>query len=676
MVGSDEESWLPRGWALVVVLVAGLAFWLPALAKAGGFPAPLDDVYIYYGFARSTAEGAPLAWLPENGVSSGATSVLYPLVLAPLWLIGLRGSWLGVGAALLAILCLADFAYNLGSVVVDARRRPMARLLAPLFVVACPLLDWSLFSGMETALFAAVLGRASGAADRALRAPADTRRRAQLVAGLWFACLPLARPEAALVAGCLAVAVVHGAGALSTWASLARTLVPLASTLGLQLSVNRLFTGEWKAAGAIRKLLTEQPRSTPSQLVLEYAKNLAVLAHQGFVRALGGGVGLLALGVLILAALGRRRRRRLALALMSGSLGMLLVVCLNSTARYQNYRYAAPSLLTLLATALLGLGALDQRRGAARALGAFAAACVLVAPVGEWSKQREHFARASRNIAEQHGEVARRLAALSPRPRRVLVGDAGAIPYLSGLPALDGLGLGGYHDYPFARASLEGDAAVVELIERMPIAERPDVMALYPGWWPMLTSRFGDRFDAVKIADNVICAADEKVLYRAKFSDLAMPDERAWPDALLELDLGDLVDEREHGVRLSPGSGRVSGETLGLGDGRLRWDAARRLEPGGSLDFRVPAHVLGARRLLVRVAPASGADAHARVELRREGSVIRSTELAPMDCSSGGSSWCTSSARLDARADDLISITSPDSPVDLYRLALTSTSSP
>ena len=125
--------------------------------------------------------------------------------------------------------------------------------------------------------------------------------------------------------------------------------------------------------------------------------------------------------------------------LRSGSAALLLVA-LNSTARFQNWRYAAPTLLMLLLAAGLGAGALARRRPRALAqpLAAALLLLVLVAPASWFPTQISHFARASANIAGQQVEVARRLAAREPRPRRVLVGDAGAIPYLSGLDAIDG----------------------------------------------------------------------------------------------------------------------------------------------------------------------------------------------------------------------------------------------
>src|SRR3954453_8295940 len=107
----------PLLWLLATIAAVagvGAAFWVPALRRAGGhLPIPLDDVYIHFGFARSAALGHPFAWIPENGYSSGGTSLTYPLALAPGWLVGLRGERLAIFAALLACASLVDLARSL-----------------------------------------------------------------------------------------------------------------------------------------------------------------------------------------------------------------------------------------------------------------------------------------------------------------------------------------------------------------------------------------------------------------------------------------------------------------------------------------------------------------------------------------------------------------------------------
>ncbi|WP_437783510.1 hypothetical protein [Sorangium sp. So ce1097] len=591
--------------AALPVLGAAAAFYGPALARTGGvWPAPLDDVYIHFGFARAAALGHPLSWIPGNGYSSGGTSLIYPFALAPGYLLGFRGPWLGLFAALLACAALLDLCSSLRRLLEPrgpgAATARWVAWVAPLFVVAVPLLDWSWFSGMEVALLGAVLGRALVAVRRAELAPPSRRPAEQRRAGLLAALLVATRPEAIALAAPLAVAVAHAAGSLSAAAALARASLPTALLLGAQAAANRAFTGEWGAAGAVRKLVLSSPYPTPLEKAVEVLKNLTALRVQALEAALGGPSFALILPLLGLVAALDRRARRLAVPLLIGAYGSLLLVALNATARYQNLRYAAPALAMLLVAAALGTEALARRGRLAAGVAAALALAALAAPSAWFARQIDHFARASANIAGQHLEVARRLGERAPRPRRVLLGDAGAIPYLSGIPALDGLGLGGYRGMPFARASVHGVPAVVELIERLDAAERPDVFALYPSWWGGLADVFGRRVDAVKIEDNVMCAADEKVIYEADWSALAPPGERR-EGALDAVDIADLVDERAHRYAFSaPRGGWVVGAVLRDDGGAPRFDAGRLIPEGREQSFAAGVAARGPAVLALR----------------------------------------------------------------------------
>ncbi|HEY4118880.1 MAG TPA: hypothetical protein VGM56_13535, partial [Byssovorax sp.] len=467
--------------AHVVALALFAAFWAPAVARTSGDPPlPLDDVLIHFGFARSLALGHPMEWVPGNGYSSGATSLLYPALLAPAWLVGVRGLALGWAAGALGVACTADamrsiFALGRGA-------PPWLRWTAPLAVVCVPFVDWSLCSGMETALFAAVLGRSVRALARVEASPPATRPRAELLAGLWFAALVATRPEGAAFVAPLVVAVAHAAGAGSAILALARAALPTCALLGAQTTANLAFTGEPLAAGAVRKLVATNPYASPAEIALEVVKNAAALREQALVFAFGGG--LLALAPIALVGLGvaSPRARRAVLALALGAAGSSALVCLNATARFQNLRYAAPAVLGLVFAASLGACAVWRSRGrpARRAAAALGLVATLVGPARVFPAQMEHFATASANVHDQQVAAARRLARASPRPRRIFVNDAGALAYVSELPAIDGLGLGGLRGLPFARASVHGPAAVVELVERLDPRDRPDVLAVYP----------------------------------------------------------------------------------------------------------------------------------------------------------------------------------------------------
>jgi hypothetical protein len=370
---------------------------------------------------------------------------------------------------------------------------------------------------------------------------------------------------------------------------------------------------------------TSNPYSPPLDVALEVIKNLAVLRSQAFEATLGGARASWILPLLGLAAALDRKTRRLAIPLLLGATASVLLASLNTTARFQNYRYAAPAWLMLIALGALGAASLAR---VSRPAATVALAAAIVAPAAGFARQIDHFARASANIAGQQVEVAARLATREPRPRRVLLGDAGAIPYLSGLPAIDGLGLGGYRGMPFARASVHGIPAVIELIERLPPSDRPDVLALYPSWWPGLADVFGKRAFGVHIEDNVICGADEKVVYDADWSALAPPDE-AREGQLDALDVGDLIDERDHAYEMpAPRGGWVIGRVLPRADGAPRFDAGRIVPEGRGESFVLSAASKGSAVLVLRTD--GGSEGALRVTVERAGlaSFTREVSLA------------------------------------------------
>jgi hypothetical protein len=119
----------------------------------------------------------------------------------------------------------------------------------------------------------------------------------------------------------------------------------------------------------------------------------------------------------------------------------------------------------------------------------------------------------------------------------------------------------------------------------MPPEERPDVMAIYPSWWPELARSFGRQIDAVRIEDNVICGAPEKVIYEADWSSLAAASAPR-EGAVDSIDVADLVDERAHGYAFPrPAAGWVIGAILQDGAGRARFDAGRIVPEGRAEEF-------------------------------------------------------------------------------------------
>ncbi len=603
------------------------------LRELGPWSAPLDDVFIHFDFARSAARGYPFEWSETNGYSSGGTSLLYPLVLAVGYWAGFRQLWLMLWAGIVACTCV--FGLLLAARRLFRNLPVWTSYCLPPVVLSVGALDWTLYSGMEVSLLMGVWSLALIAWDdllETLEAGSARARprlwRAAVVLGLAGAIIVLTRPE-----GVTAVAAfVLGAGAatllklglptaigVAAASALPPTLVVLA-----QSAANQWLTGDSAAAGALAKLELHHPFMTTQEVLGAWWFHLKYQVFRITEYHLSDDArhGWIVWG-LAAVALVPRTTRRYALLLWSSAAAWVLLVALNGQVRWQNERYSMPALAWLLLSAALGLGVLLStaygRSRTARTLRVCSVAGALAAVVLFALHQRQRFVeqvwffgRASRNILEQHVRVGLKLRhQLEPTPQRVMVGDAGAIPYASDLPALDLIGLGGYHALPFARATRLGLPAALELIERIPSQRRPDLMALYPSWWGALPLWFGRRITEVTVHGNVICGGPSKVLYAPDWRPLDLsakpfflrPGERI-VDAL---DFADLVSEREHSYRLSrPRVGHVHMKLLDYPQrpGVTLWDAGRELGPDVADSFLLRGFEPGKpARLLIRAAP-------------------------------------------------------------------------
>ncbi len=598
------------------------------LTPTGIWSAPLDDVFIHFDFARATARGYPFQWSEGNGYSSGGTSLLYPFVLALGYWIGFRSLSLMLWASLVA--CVSCLGFLIGVRRLFSGLPKWTAWLAPPAFLCVGALDWSLFSGMEVALFLGLWGAALVAWDDLMRAPElyPTATKAWPGAarlGICGALLVATRPESALIValfGCSAAySVLKRQGRASGLVALVWCGVPAFCVLLGQAITNKILTGDSTAAGALVKLEMHHPHLSRQQVwdawVFHTKYQVLRITHYHLSEQPGWGWILWGLGAL---ALVPQRTRKYALLLWLSAASWVLVVALNGQVRWQNERYTMPALAWLLMLAALGLGGLlsivpaRASRGVKlhllqAAFGILAATLFILNQLPRFREQVWFFARASRNIRDQHLTAGSLLKQL--RPRRVLVGDAGALTYRSDLPGLDIIGLGGYHDLPFARASQWGVPAALELIERMPVEDRPNAMAIYPSWWGTLPLWFGDALAHIPVRGNVICGGADKVIYKANwqsFDGSSQPlDLTADESVSDELDLADLVSEKQHRFAVEGALGFVTMKLLPNPNDPDRdlWDAGRIVPQGTETAFVLSGEPRRSGRLVVRAAQAT-----------------------------------------------------------------------
>jgi hypothetical protein len=636
--------------AAACVLIAARRFYGELLAQTGGeWSAPLDDVFIHFDYARSIARGYPFEWSEGNGFSSGNTSLTYPFVLAFGYWIGFRDVALMLWAAIVACACVLALLLAAERL---ARGLPRwARLLVPPCLLSLGALDWSLFSGMEVAFLLAVWSVALGFALDHRDCGSLSLAPLGWKLGVAGALVVATRPE-----GATSVAVLGCAAAWLAWRShgsarraaavLLRAGAPALALLACQLALDAWLTGDATPSGAIVKLALNNPYMTPSEKWQEYWFHLRYCLYRNvehhFADAKPWGWIPVALA---LVALVSRRTRTAAALLVASSVTFVLVVAANGQVRWQNERYTMPAVAWLFVAASLGMGVLLARgHGSLARLTRLPRAALAVALAALFVKHQApkmadqiwFFGRASRNIRDQHITAGRLLRKLrNPPATRVAVGDAGALMYASDLPGLDIIGLGGFRNLPFARASVHGLGATVELLERLPKQDLPNYLAIYPGWWGELPVWFGIHRTSVWVEGNVICGGAEKAIYEARWTALGTGSRpltlRAGERVADEVDVADLVSEDEHRYELPrPSAGFVEMRLLpdAASPKRDVLDAGRHIPQDRSETFVMRRPSPGkTARLVARTPPARSG----RVEVEIDGNRVGAFEVEAFD---------------------------------------------
>lgn len=538
-------------WA-VCVLLAGAVFLVYTMTSRaegrGEFLLPLDDVYIHFQYARQLAVGQPYVYNPGLPASSGATSFLYPYMLAVGYNLGFQGLNLSLWAMVLGALALAG---SLWLVYRLARSWNVPEWLAvglvAIFAFSGPV-SWHFMSGMETGIVISL-------ALWALYAVSQRYFRQSLLAA---ALLALIRPEGGLLALVVMPVVFWDSRPLRrrhVW-----LLLPVLA-VGVQPLVNLLMTGSAVASGnAAKSVLGIVPfywDDVIGRILGQFARMWRELITG--ISSREGMYVLFTVPVLSFVGLGRllvqRDRRALGLMLVGWLLAGTVAVATLDTAFWHFKRYQMPLLALFFPLFAYGL-ALFVTRWRFVTYGILG----LTLLVALWTgvQFRGHFALNVDYVYQQPLQMARWLRANTPEDAVVAVHDVGMMRYLGGRTTLDIVGLTtpGAADY-----WRTGPGAVAEFL----LHHKPDYIASYgvghgyglgmvadAGVYGELLAGFPVDLDSNY---NVALAADFQGIYRPDWDAISHLAGAGQPSlrqnyltedaaVLSSVDVADVADER------------------------------------------------------------------------------------------------------------------------------------
>jgi len=481
------------------------------MAGAAGFP--LDDAWIHARVARNLAQGRGFSFNPGEPAAV-SSAPLWTFLLALPATLGVPFPWGAylVGAAVAAALSILAM-----RVAERATGDKMAALLCGALVLGTHPFPWSIASGMELPLAAALV---------------LATLLASLSSRTWMALIlasasGLARPELCLLPGLVLLDALWRVRPLRPMVAARLTLAALAAA-PTPFVVNRILTGRYLFAsfaakvgrhGVLAALIEGRADLVPSIVAVDLPLYLVPL-----LRALARDN----LALLVLAPFGLWR-------LASGPRGshlpwMVFLLLPAATAvlapfggpEFHEQRYIGPVVAVGL---VAGCVAWASFPAGLRAPALRLPALALVAALSAWATAAGllRYAREVKNINEMQVTVGRWLLERPGGPGTIATNDIGAIGFITGAPVLDLTGLATPEAVPYLRRPAPAgstnrgwngasESGLLEFLR----ARRPDYVAVFPGWYP---SRFfreglGQQVFRVDLGDNLICGDRTMIVYR------------------------------------------------------------------------------------------------------------------------------------------------------------------
>ena len=525
--------------------------------------APLDDTFIHLQYARQIGQGQWLSYNDGDRPSSGASSLLYVMVLGGAHFVGFSGHKLLafaiiVGAGLLGGCALLGYRLALR---LSGQRR--AGLWSGALIATNGAFVWGATSGMEVALVSVLILATLVAFESELSS------RRFVLTPLVCALCALSRPEGLIFGVIITAAVVfellreeltkspQRSSRGTTMAMVLYALLPIGVGVG-QYIFYKIATASTVQNGVVAKSLLYEPVFYPTEFVDAVFQNLTklmVVVLTGLEPGnylFPGTIVFFVLGIWQLAFKGSPHR---SFAVASAT---ALLLAMSSTAMlglpgvpwgWHHYRYLLPFFPPVLVMAVVGfysLRTLQAKNWLPEALAAFALVCSVVSlPV--WAATT---GGNSLQINEQQISIAYWIRENVPPGARVGINDAGAIRYYGAHPTVDLIGL---TTNGLALPTRNGVGSLYEALEKMPPEKRPDYFAVYPNWFSDLDASglFGEEIARFSLSSRPevagIVGGSEVVVSRADWSLAQSGNTFRGQGSLKDsLDVADLASEKEH----------------------------------------------------------------------------------------------------------------------------------
>jgi hypothetical protein len=559
-------------FGLIAVAIFALFVAVGYSAGHGNLLMPLDDVYIHFQYAKQMALGQPHVYNSGQAPTSGATSFLYPYLLAFGYLIGFKGLWLGLWAMLIGLIALIAAQLAVYGLCTSFDCSLGISVLTTVIFTLTGSIAWHFMSGMETGLMITLT-------LWTLLMVVEKRLCGFVVAATFLA---LIRPE-----GGILILIAVGTMFLRLWQDygahekrlgkrqlLILLLIPVVA-IGVQPLVNLLITGSTIATGNQAKSILATVPHDWEMIIGRIWNNFARMWWEfitGYDAPEGRGwylplfTGILALSAIVLLMF-QRGMRLIGWMLIGWLLASTAAIATLDTAFWHFKRYQMPMMALFFPLAAYALSFILTRIWARHALplqyGVYGYSGVVV-PLFAVALLIQFVNYHRLNVSyvyQQPYQMALWLRENTPEDAVIAVHDVGMMRYMGERTTLDIVGL----TTPGAAAYWRnGPGSVAEFL----INEQPDYIANYGrghGYglaYLADTSLYGEPLASFPIENwnrqaNVALAADFQGIYQPDWTNkeyislFTEYPEYEFIDDFQYLNVGDVISEEAHSYHWS-----------------------------------------------------------------------------------------------------------------------------
>jgi len=468
----------------------------------------LDDSWIHLVFARTIYKGRPWEYSPGYP-STGSTSPLWSIILAPLFALTGNTTQLVLGTYLISTLFYSVTTFFVGYLISEAAGRRIWGHLGMIAFVLLPRNTWLMLSGMETPLFMFIL-------MLGITLLPKQHFHYDMLLGVVMGLAYLSRPEGALLSLFVLLirpAFLYTKGALNRKRILSLlAMIVIAALVVIPWILHCLsVTGLPLPDTFYAKVHVP----TPSEIeVWNFFWGLWIQQHPFIV------IGIVSFPLLI------KARRP-----MSWLLGVSLLMLYRLTNPYgaliNNARYLVPVFLFLLISAFAGtiiflrslLERFDSQKGPSDTVPVGFVVCLLfiVPSVPGYLDQAPFYGNAVKNINEQQVHIGLWLRNHTPEDAVLAIHDAGALRFFSNRTIID---LAGLVSPEIIHGNMSGRETLLHLHQ-----QGCDYFVFFDdlfNYWAWQLDYAYEKVYTVHLDDNVISGRDTMSVFRIRWNETGL----------------------------------------------------------------------------------------------------------------------------------------------------------